>query len=680
MSFVAIRDADAGLPQAGRPARFELLGPFRLIVAGENIAEGLGRKSQALLAYLAATPDHRASRERLANLLWGERFDEQARQSLRQTLMALRRSLGAAAPGLLLVDRAEVRLAPDAFTTDLAAFAAAAADDLTQLQQAAALWRGEVLADLDIPSPDYEDWLRGLRDAWRLRAVSLHMQQTRLLLQAGAGPGALLAASRLVGLDPLNEEARRLELEAIARFKGRAAALQSYQQFAALLQQELQVQPAAETQALVQRLGQAPAPGKAMTDAVIDVVAEAPPPRRRGFAVAAALVLGLGLGVALLQWLAPSDPLDSATVGPVAAKPPFAFHVAAPAVTADDAAFWDNLKTRVAMLPVSVLASDRRKAAFVIEGTVHGGDVPTVNLRLIDQTSGQTVWAESLAVPPAAADRTAADAAVRLYAELLTVLQQRQGQLPPVSPAVQEGWALFGGNFTRERVAQARQIFATALEATPDDPVAQLGLAYSSTQDLLNRWSANRDNDTVIATDNLERAIARMPRNLTAHITVGLVHKTRRDFARALMAWQVVLALNPREGSTHAQIAHVNLLLGNIAEGVERAELAIQISAGSRALDRIYFYAGMGRLLAGDYSQAQDHLARAMAIHPQADTLAWRAAALAQLGRQDEARAVYAELKQRFPWWNIDHHVMQAVDRSAMEHFTGGLDKIAAAQ
>jgi DNA-binding SARP family transcriptional activator len=685
VSFVAIGNAEAVVPPAGQPARLDLLGPFRLAVDGENIAEGLGRKAQALLAYLAAVPDHRASRERLANLLWGERFDEQARQSLRQTLMALRRSLGATAPGLLLIDRAEVRLDPQAFTTDIAVFTAAMAQpDLARLQDAAALWRGEVLADLDIPSPEYEDWLRDLRETWRLRAVALHMQQARLLLQAGDGTAALLAVSRLVGLDPLNEEARRLELEAVARFRGRAAAVQTYQQFAALLQQELQVAPAAETRALVQHLGRELSPGTAVIGTVIDVAAEPPPGKaawRRWPAIAAAAVLAIAAGVGALHLYSsvPPDAAGPAAMAPVAAKPPFAFHIAAPAAAGEGAVFWDSLKTRVAMLPVSVLASDRRRAAFVIEGEMQGGDMLMANLRLVDSASGQTMWADRVAVAPAAADRAAADVAVRAYVELLTALQQRQGQLPPVTQTVQDGWTLFSGNMTRERIARARQSFTAVVESTPDDPVARLGLAYSIVQDLLNRWSVNRDNDAVMAAEHLEQAIARVPRNLTAHITVGLLHKTRRDFPRALMAWQVVLAMNPREGSTLAQIAHVNLLMGNIAEGVERAEMAIQISAGSRALDRIYFYAGMGRLLAGDYDVAQEHLARAMAIHPQADTLAWRAAALAQLGRLDEARAMYAELKQRFPWWNIDHHVMQAVDRRTMEHFIVGLDRIAAA-
>ena len=51
------------------------------------------KKAQALLVYLVLTGKPH-NREHLASLLWGDRFDEQARASLRQTLHALRKAVG----------------------------------------------------------------------------------------------------------------------------------------------------------------------------------------------------------------------------------------------------------------------------------------------------------------------------------------------------------------------------------------------------------------------------------------------------------------------------------------------------------------------------------------------------------------------------------------------------------
>ena len=69
-----------------------LFGPFSLTRSGEPV-ELKNKKAQALLAYLAVTGTPQ-TREHLATLLWGDRFDDQARASLRQALFALRKAVG----------------------------------------------------------------------------------------------------------------------------------------------------------------------------------------------------------------------------------------------------------------------------------------------------------------------------------------------------------------------------------------------------------------------------------------------------------------------------------------------------------------------------------------------------------------------------------------------------------
>ena len=72
----------------------KLLGGFE---ARRDSGEALalkGRKTQALLAYLALSPGQARSREELVGLLWGDRGEQQARASLRQSLSELRKALG----------------------------------------------------------------------------------------------------------------------------------------------------------------------------------------------------------------------------------------------------------------------------------------------------------------------------------------------------------------------------------------------------------------------------------------------------------------------------------------------------------------------------------------------------------------------------------------------------------
>jgi DNA-binding SARP family transcriptional activator len=77
-----------------------LLGGFAFALDGDlgQRVQIRSRKGRALIAYLAMQAEGHASRERLANLLWGDRFDDRARQNLRQCLVGLHADLGNAVP------------------------------------------------------------------------------------------------------------------------------------------------------------------------------------------------------------------------------------------------------------------------------------------------------------------------------------------------------------------------------------------------------------------------------------------------------------------------------------------------------------------------------------------------------------------------------------------------------
>ena len=77
------------------------------------------RKGIALLAYLALHPDHTASREKLATLLWGDRPDQQARLNLRQCMLSLRNALAPAANSLFILDGDAIGLRMELVSVDI---------------------------------------------------------------------------------------------------------------------------------------------------------------------------------------------------------------------------------------------------------------------------------------------------------------------------------------------------------------------------------------------------------------------------------------------------------------------------------------------------------------------------------------------------------------------------------
>jgi formylglycine-generating enzyme required for sulfatase activity/DNA-binding SARP family transcriptional activator len=208
------------------------------------------RKGCALLAYLAMQGEARLTREQLARLLWGDRFDRQARQSLRQCLLSLRRELEHVAPGLLVFDGEVVGLNAELFSTDAREFAALA-EESGDPQRALVLYRGEFLAGFSLDVEPFDDWVRGERARFAAMAARLLELQAAQSDEGGHGEQALRACERLLALDPLREDWQRLALKLTARHRGRDAAMARANALIALLRSELDANPEPATATLI---------------------------------------------------------------------------------------------------------------------------------------------------------------------------------------------------------------------------------------------------------------------------------------------------------------------------------------------------------------------------------------------------------------------------------------------
>lgn len=232
-----------------------LLGPFELArESGHQLR--LPKKAQALLAYLALQKGRPTPREQLATLLWGNSATEQARQSLRQCLAALRNTLGPEASEPIVADTVSVLLAPSAlWAIDLPAFEAASQSKaLADLERANALYRDELLAGLQIPVEPFTDWLSLERQ--RLSALRLDLLRRLALTRAAAGDteSAIVAAQHLSTLDPLREEGHRLLMRLLVAAGNRTAALKQHERCAQILLDELGIAPDGETERLAEEI------------------------------------------------------------------------------------------------------------------------------------------------------------------------------------------------------------------------------------------------------------------------------------------------------------------------------------------------------------------------------------------------------------------------------------------
>jgi TolB-like protein len=228
-----------------------LLGGFAAHLASGAPVPSIGRKAQALLAYLALAPGTPHAREKLTALLWSDRGEAQARSSLRQALSELRKVLAGADPPPLETKGEVVALAAGAVVVDVEVFERLiAGGECPSLEAAVDLYKGDLLDGLAVPDPAFEDWLRGERQRLREIAREAMTRLMELQLAAGEAESVFATARRLLGLDPLQEPAHRALMRLHADKGERVLALQQYQACRELLRDELGVAPDGETERL----------------------------------------------------------------------------------------------------------------------------------------------------------------------------------------------------------------------------------------------------------------------------------------------------------------------------------------------------------------------------------------------------------------------------------------------
>lgn len=196
------------------------------------------RKPLVLLTYLARRAPRPASRVELAALLWGERPDAKARQSLRQALLELHRLVGAR----LEVTNESVRLVATDLSCDFVQFE----EDVEagRDRDAIARWAGGFCeGGEDDGDSAFSAWADAERAGLRRR---LTLAFERLLDDAarrGDGRDAIAIARRWTVLAPLDERAC-LNLITALRREGRAVdALAVHTSFVTRLREELDDAP-----------------------------------------------------------------------------------------------------------------------------------------------------------------------------------------------------------------------------------------------------------------------------------------------------------------------------------------------------------------------------------------------------------------------------------------------------
>ncbi|MFC7550922.1 BTAD domain-containing putative transcriptional regulator [Plantactinospora sp. GCM10030261] len=227
-------------PPAADTVRLMLLGGFRLMHDDRPIQ--VPRGLQRILALVGLRPG--ATRAQVAGLLWPDAPEERAFSSLRTALWRVRQE--GCCPILTTGDT--IRLGSDVrVDVDELISVTSSVGSGADPRAATAFDTGRQ----DLLPGWYDDWV--LLERERLRQLRLHLleETARAHLRAGEHGAALQAALAALAAEPLRETPHRLIVETHLAEGNAYEALHAFYVYRDLLRRELQLEPSATMQALL---------------------------------------------------------------------------------------------------------------------------------------------------------------------------------------------------------------------------------------------------------------------------------------------------------------------------------------------------------------------------------------------------------------------------------------------
>jgi len=621
---------------ASNQLNLHLLGGARAAWEGGEPVSFPTRKALGLLAYTAMQGGKGATREELVNLYWSDSPDQSARASLRRTLHELTDALGPDSDRIVSSSREAVALDPDRVTVDaLELESAARGPDLASLRRAESLYGGRFLAGLSSDSHEFESWQAG--EATRLEDLALQAfgKLAERALQAGRMDEALSTARRMLELDPMHEEACRLQMRALAASGRRVEALRRYKAFAEQLAAELQTPPEDETTALYEhmRRGEAVSPGEQLREPQVPSIVVLPV-RNNGVDADHEFLCD-----ALTENLTAALSRDRSLF----------------VIARNSAEVYRDTR-----LNASEIAADLGIRYLLFSGIQFDGEQIRVNVQLVRGSDGGHVWAETYDRPLDALFQVQDDivgrivASLRGYKGVLQSAELSDSRLRPEAELSTYKKLMLGmahkEKFVRDDMLIARQYFEQAVAEQPGFAVAHAWLAWTWFFDVYMGWVEDPGSSLEETFKEAREAVRLDPSLDFAHWALGAAHMAAGDNESSLQSFDEALRLNPNNSDALANRAWPLTFVDRGDEAVENLESAMRLNP---YYPEWYLWGmGIAEYSRGHFQQAAAALERMN--QPNEQSLAFLAAA-SRSGNPDSAANAVDRLLTLAPGFRIDH-------------------------
>jgi TolB-like protein/DNA-binding SARP family transcriptional activator len=657
----------SGTDQSPKRAQLRLLGGFDLHSADGRAAIPAGRKVRALLACLALSPEQARPREKLMALLWSDRSDEQARASLRQALVEMRRVLG---------DPSPVRAEHDAVSLDPTCLAVDALDferlaKAGKWEEAAALYRGPLLDGHGVRDDAFEDWIR----VERTRLHDLAVDVLERLTGAQSGEAAIATAQQLLQLDPAREETHRLLMRLYASIGQRAQALRQYDHCRDVLQRDLQAKPDAETERLYRQIQHETVPPPATP----------PTPAASG------------------PHTAPSDKPSIAVL-------PFTNLSGDPEQQYFSDGITEDIITELSRFrslfviarPSSFQFRDRAVdvrrigrelgVQYVVEGSIRrSGDRLRVTTQLIEAETGSHIWAErydrDLHDIFDVQDELARAVAATVSGRIDMVGRERSARLNPAALKAHDLHLRAKAcylTFTKSGNEQARHLAEEAMAADPLNALIKAFYANYCVIAYFLDWAPDLDRSLKTALEFAKQAVTLDDGDSTVRWILGHALVTARSYAEARVHAEKAIELNPNDTEARAMYGNLLTYIGEPEKGLEQIELAKRHNPFDWSWT--HWVKGIAYFTARRYGEA---IATFNRMHdPNQEVHCYLAASYALADRLHEARAElrkFLHIAERdmthFPgqdaqgWMNYLNRAGPYLHRRDLDHLCDGVRK-----
>jgi len=302
-------------------------------------------------------------------------------------------------------------------------------------------------------------------------------------------------------------------------------------------------------------------------------------------------------------------------------------------------------------------------ARYIVQGSLReAGGKLRASVELSDAEKAVLLWSERYegegAEVFAIQDRIVSSIVSSLQSRLAHFEQQRALAKPTESleayDLVLQARSLLERD-TRSANREARELLGRALARAPEYPEIQTALGEAEVQRALYGWIEDPPQAMQRAAERARRVLASpdVRSHVRAYVLLARVHSNLGETKEALDAAERAIALNPSDATALFQRGSMLLYDGRIDEGIKGLEAARRFEPRPTLF---WLNLAVAYNVAGRYEDALS-LADVLAARFPDDVFlhANRTAALAQLGRLEEARAAARRVRALSPLFEVEN-------------------------